>query len=348
MKNSIFNLQLFADHANPFQPGITPGTPTTNPVQRTSDASFEPAFRPFLNTNLLENSHDEEIFSQFSVKGTIKGNEVVWNKWNKFRKCDGTPLKEGVIPAAENFGMTAIKANIEQFGMYTAISDRLQNESLYDVMYGASEEMGYSMSETKNALARNILDQSTYLILAEDKETRKHPNAMDEMGEKNVITARMVNKMRTFFVRNSVPKIDGYWVWIIHPDAAFDFTEDSGFKSPNEYLGANNPVFKGEIGMLHGFRFVETSACTVKKGAGSGASDVYTSYVLGKDSFGEVDAEGEGAEMILKSKEAAGGPLEQFATAGYKFTHGGAVLYPERCCKVMSTSTFLESDITAD
>lgn len=347
MKKIYFDLQLFAEptHANPFVPGTTPGTPTTNPINRTSDGGWDPALRPFFNENLLENSHEEEIFSQFSKKGTIKGSEVVWSKFNRFRKAT-TPLKEGVVPASENFGMTSIRAKINQYGMYVAISDRLEHESLYDVVYGASEEMGYSMSETKNILARNILDQSTYLVYAADKDSGVHPEDESGMTVKNVLTAKMVHKMRTFFATNKVPKINGSWVWILHPNAAYDLTSDPAWVSVNEYAGGTN-IFKGEIGELQNFRFIESSECTILEGA-AGGKDVYVSYALGANSFGEVDAEGEGAEMILKGKEQAGGPLEQWSTCGFKFTHGGTVLYPERCVRFMSVSTFDDEEVVVE
>ncbi len=336
MKKIYFDLQLFAEptHANPFVPGTTPGTPTTNPINRTTDASWNPALRPFFNENLLENSHEEEIFSQFSEKGTIVGNEVVYTKFNRFRKAT-TPLQEGVIPAAENFGMTNIRAKTNQYGMYTALSDRLENESLYDVVYGASEEMGYSMAETKNVLARNILDQSTYIVYAPDKSGH-HPEAEDEMSDECVMSADLIHKLRVFFRKNNVPKIDGSWVAIVAPEQAYDLRKDPAWVSVNEYAGGKN-IFKGEIGELHGFRFIEGEVAYTEDASVS--NGIFTAYALGLKAFGEVKSEGQDAQMILKGKEF-GGPLEQFSTTGYKFTHGGTILYPERCVAVKTTTTF--------
>lgn len=340
MLTTYFDLQLFAapTHTTPFVPGTTPGTPTTNPVNRTTDGTFDPALQPFYDENLLENSHDEEIFSQFSEKGTIKGGEVVYSKFNRFRKCDDTPLKEGVVPAAENFGMTSIRAKVQQYGMYTAIADKLENEALYDVVYNASEEMGYSMAETKNALARNILDQATYVVYAPNKSDGSFPAGEEEMSDDCVMTADLVHRMRTFFAKNKVPKIDGSWVMIIHPAVAYDLRKDPAWVSANEYAGGKN-IFKGEIGELHGFRFIESSECSFHENAAVVGNGVYTSYALGLKSFGEV--KNEEAQMILKGKEF-GGPLNQWSTVGYKFTHGGVILYPERCVKIISTATFGE------
>jgi hypothetical protein len=38
--------------------------------------------------------------------------------------------------------------------------------------------------------------------------------------------------------------------------------------------------------------------------------------------------------MIIKTPEQAGGPLNQFSTAGYKLSEGTKILYPERLLRV--------------
>jgi hypothetical protein len=49
--------------------------------------------------------------------------------------------------------------------------------------------------------------------------------------------------------------------------------------------------------------------------------------------------------MIVKSKEQAGGPLNQFSTVGYKFeTNGATILYSERVLRVMSCSSYSAID----
>ncbi len=83
------------------------------------------------------------------------------------------------------------------------------------------------------------------------------------------------------------------------------------------------------------------------KPADFGADDVaaYATYVFGADSFGIIDPEAGGMEMIVKSREQAGGPLNQFSTVGYKFESNGAtILYEERLLRVMSTSSYSDTD----
>jgi N4-gp56 family major capsid protein len=71
---------------------------------------------------------------------------------------------------------------------------------------------------------------------------------------------------------------------------------------------------------------------------------VYGCIFLGKDAYGIIDPEGAGMEMIIKSKAEAGGPLNQYGTAGYKFSGGTKILYQERMVRVECCSSFSKTD----
>jgi N4-gp56 family major capsid protein len=132
-------------------------------------------------------------------------------------------------------------------------------------------------------------------------------------------------------------------VALIHPSVAYDLRNSEEWKEYHKYNDVA-PIFKGEIGELHGVRFVETNAAQVWKDADTA---VYATLFLGKDAFGILDPEGEGMEMIIKTKEQIGGPLNQFGSIGYKFCHGAKILYQERILRVESGSS-LGADDTAN
>lgn len=328
-----FDLQLFA-----FTPGTTPGTPTTNPVNLTTDDGFSPTMKVFAETSLLENSREANIFGQFSMKQAIHGNTAEWRKFNKFPKATAA-LKEGVIPSGQNFGMTTITAAVTQHGQYTALSDRLEAEAKDDVLVGATEEMGASAGETKDILTRNVLSESTEIAYAPIVASDGKETAVTGRGQVTsaaVITPRFVAKMATWMKKNNVPKIDGKWIWVLHPSAAFDLRESNEWKEFHKYANVA-PIYNGEIGELHGFKFIESNNCKVTKDGASGVA-TYESYVFGRDAYGEITPDGESMEMIIKGKEY-GGPLNQFSTIGFKFCHGAVILYPERFCLAVSGSS---------
>ena len=326
--NTVFNggkmnLQLFAEF---------PEEAIRN-TQKTTSEGMSPTMKTFYDTSLLENARESMVFSQFAKKEPIKGNKVEWRRFNKFQKAT-TPLTEGVIPTGQTFGMSKVEANVNQHGDYTTVSDRLELESYDDVIFGASEEMGAAMGETWDTLTRNAICLGNAVWYAGGKESR------EELTPADKLTPALVNKVATWLKKNGVPKIDGAYLSLIHPDVAEDLRESSEWKEVPKY-SATKEIFKGEIGELHGIRFIETNnAKVVKSGEGEDAVSVFHTLFFGKDAYGEADVEGEGTEMIVKTRSQIGGPLEQFSTIGYKFCHAATILYQERIMRVESSSSY--------
>jgi N4-gp56 family major capsid protein len=131
-------------------------------------------------------------------------------------------------------------------------------------------------------------------------------------------------------------------VAVIHPSVAYDLRSNEDWISVHQY-DATGEIFSGEIGELHGVRFIENTEAPIVKigGSGTDADKVcYATFFFGKDAFGVVDPEGMGMEMIVKSKDQAGGPLNQFSTVGYKFEQGAKILYENRMVRVESCSAY--------
>jgi N4-gp56 family major capsid protein len=321
MEKLLLNLQIFSADVNP--------------INVTTQSSMSPTMKTFYDTTLLENARETMIFTQFGKSQPMKGNKVEWRKFNTFAKAL-TPLTEGVIPTGQTFGMTKIEGEITQHGDFTAVSDRLEMESYDDVIFGATEEMGAAEGETYDTLTRNILIGGNSVMYCGGGESRATVKSTD------VLTPDDVKKAATWLIKNKAPKIDGYYVAIIHPSVAHDLRG----KEWEEYQKYNNPtpIFKGEIGELHGVRFVVCNEAKIWGDAGADGTAVYATLFLGKDAFGILDPEGEGMEMIIKTKEQIGGPLNQFGTIGYKFCHGAKILYQERMLRVESGSSYGDID----
>ena len=315
----LFNIQLFSADVTP--------------INVTTQSSMSPTMKTFYDTALLENARENMVFTQFGKKQPMHGNKVEWRKFNTFAKAL-TPLTEGVIPSGQTFGMTKIEADTTQHGDFVAVSDRLELESFDDVIFGATEEMGATEGETYDTLTRNILVAGNSVAYAGGKNSRA------TLTKTDILTPEMVNKASTWLKKNKAPKIDGCYVALIHPSVAEDLRESDSWKEFHKYNDVE-PIFKGEIGMLHGVRFIESNECKVWK---DGDTAVYATLFLGKDAFGILDPEGEGMEMIVKTKDQIGGPLNQFSTIGYKFCHGAKILYQERMLRVESGSSYSELD----
>ena len=328
------NLRLF------FTPNTDAGSFEVNPVNVTTQTGtgkdMSPTMKVFYDTYLLENARENMIFDQFGDQQPIHGNSCEWRKFNTFDKAT-TPLTEGVIPTGKNFGMTKITVETNQYGDYTAISDRLELESVDDVIMGATEEMGAAGAATYDILTRDVLFAGNSVAYAAASRSALNKSA--------VLTPTLVNKAATWLKKNNAPKINGKYVAIIHPSVSFDLRESADWKDVHKYADVM-PIFKGEIGELHGVRFIESNNAKVIDGNAITAdkSAVYATLFLGAKAYGIVKPDGESMEMIIKDRHTAGGPLDQFSTIGYKFNHAAKILYQERMLRIETGSSFGDVD----
>ena len=355
----LFDIQFFADAGS-----LVNGTTNyPNAYDATASESFSGSntlsaeMKDFYDTELLENARVEQFYAQFakrqplphSHKGTVE-----WRKWNTF--APASQLTEGVIPTGQKFGVSAITGTIAQYGTYTAITDRLELRAYDDVILGATEEMGASAAETQEKLIRDALLTNPNVLYCDNilngafVSTPTSPATMlDDATGRSVLTPAMVNKAVTILKKNRVPRINGRYYAVIHPSVAHDLRECEGWIEAHKYA-APEELFNGEIGELHGVRFIEDVFAPVLGGAtykNAQNGVTYATYFFGKDSFGIIDPEGGALEMIIHDKGEIGGPLNQFSTIGYKFeTNGATILYPERLLRVMSCSSYSASDST--
>ena len=160
-------------------------------------------------------------------------------------------------------------------------------------------------------------------------------------------TPKMVAKAVTKLKKDRVPKINGKYYAVIHPSVVEDLRNHKDWVDVHKYMAATE-IFNGEIGELHGCRFIENVFAPILDGAdyqNKAGTVTYATYFFGKDAFGIIDPEGGALEMIVKDKSQIGGPLNQFSTIGYKFeTNGATMLYPERVLRVMSCSSYSAVD----
>lgn len=368
-------LQLFADAGTVVNTLVNNGTSNyTNAY--TGDAvaanpstnTLAPELKTFYDTELLENARTEMFYAQFGRKQRLPKNGGTTIEWRKFNTFDrASELKEGVIPTGQQFGASSITASISQYGTYTSITDKLEMRAYDNVILAATEEMGASAAATQETLIRNALLVGTNVMYCDNVDvngnkisTPTSPATMGAGGGSSnsdgwaLLTPTMVNKAVTKMKKDRVPRINGKYYAVIHPSVAYDLRQSKEWIEVHKYA-ATSEIFNGEIGELHGCRFIEDtfapilggsyiySGNTTYKNKSNGVT--YATYFFGKDGFGIVDPEGGGLEMIIHDKDEIGGPLNQFSTIGYKFeTNGATILYPERVLRVMSVSSYSETD----
>lgn len=129
-----------------------------------------------------------------------------------------------------------------------------------------------------------------------------------------------------------------------NPQTCIDLLNTSFVK--NAMAGATPRYFKRQDGGINETEFLDLTKSIVNVNGNLGEDSLrqipfqpldgvyvsYACYAFGKDSFGIIDPDGGGAEMIVHDKSEIGGPLNQFSTIGYKFeTNGATMAELEQC-----------------
>lgn len=356
MEFFVFDLQLFAVDSmiNATASYVANGVPGAMPDS--DGKTLSPTMKTYYDTELLENARSNLVFAQFGKKVPLpanKGRTVEWRKWDTLPNA--TSLVEGVVPSGQKLGMSTLTESLAQYGMFVAITDLLDLHAIDNVLLGATEELGASAGETEDILIRNKLMTNTNLLYC-DTVTNGTATAVTAWtgmaATNNRLTPDMINQAVTIMKKNKVPTIGGKYVCVIHPYCAYDLRASEEWIEAHKYA-ATTEIFNGEIGELHGVRFVETTNApiTTRTVASSATTAVFSSFMFGKDGYGLIDPAGGGLEMIVKDKSEVGGPLEQYSTAGYKFEQACKVLYPERVLRIESCSKYsatAEANYTAN
>ena len=345
------DLQLFAEagtvvNAMPFYvnaytgetTSFTPGSTDLGPLDKT-----------FYETDMLDNTRDQMIYGQLGMKQTLPANHgtsIEWTRWQTLGRIG--KLKDAVIPTGKKMGIVAITVSLAQYGDYVTISDLSKKHGVHPIVLGAEEELSASYALTQEELIRNTLIGCTNVIFADayNGTTYQSTPATEAQLQtalasyKCNVTGDTLAKAATQLKKTAkMMKYQGqYYLAVVHPDVAEDLRRDTAWIEAHKYSAAEE-IFNGEIGRMHGIRFVESNLAPVIKKEGQSYA-TFKTLIFAKDAFAIVDPEGGNMQMIIKNEDEIGGPLNQFGTVGVKGSMACKILYQERMLCIWSGSSY--------
>ncbi|MBR1567057.1 MAG: N4-gp56 family major capsid protein, partial [Oscillospiraceae bacterium] len=134
------------------------------------------------------------------------------------------------------------------------------------------------------------------------------------------LTVDLVEQAATELRAQNAPTINGDYVCILHPYAAYDLMRDPDWRKPHEYVDTDN-IYQGELGKIGGVRFVSSTEAKIWRGTGCPANlSVFACLFFGEGAYGVTEVEGGGLQTIVKQKGSAGtaDPLDQRSSVGWK------------------------------
>ena len=327
---TIFNLQLFAGQLN---------TQTTLLSATNNDLS--PEMKTYYSDYLIDNAVPKLVHDQFGQKHPIPKNG---GKTIEFRKYSPLPklteaLTEGVTPDGQPLSVSTITATIAQYGGYVTLSDMLMLTAIDNNLVQATKLLGAQAGATLDTITREVLVGGTNVVYSGGKSARSALTASD------VLTVADIKKAVRALKNQNADKIGNSYVAIIHPDVAYDLTNDPKWEAVKSYSDPSD-WYEGEIGRIAGVRFVETTEAKIFAKAGASSQAVYATLVLGDNAYGVTEIEGGGLEHIVKQLGSAGtaDALNQRATVGWKATKVAERLVEQFMVRIESGCTFNPSE----
>lgn len=259
--------------------------------------------------------------------GGYGAGSVYWTRWSNLADItSGTG--EGVPTATVQMTAVNVTGTTAQFDNAVSISDLMAYTAFGDVMKQAMERLAYNAGLSIDKVVRKEISNSGTAQGA----TGVYWSAVPATG---VLSIAEIKKAVRTLNRNDAPEqSDGFYVAVAHPDSLFDLMSDTttgGWIDANKY-NSNDVLLNGEVGKLHGVRFLKTSNGFVRGSSYATGSAVvasaslYVTSVFGTDAFGVTELQNLKTYVKGFSEGGTGDPTEKIATAGWKTTFGAATL----------------------
>jgi N4-gp56 family major capsid protein len=253
-----------------------------------------------------------------------------------------TPLLEGVTPSGKKLANQDYTVTLAQYGDFATITDVILDTHEDPILRQMTEVLGESAAQTIETLRYNVLKAGTNVFWA-NGGVRTAVNTTITLGLQRSVTTALTrqNAKRITSVVKSTPDfrtepIEAAFIGLHHPDCETDIRTMSGF-IPTKQYGTVTP-WENETGSVESVRYLASTIFAPFPDAGGAkgamrsttgtSADVYPILYLARDCFGIVPLKGKDAltPMVVNPKPAAGDPLGQRGTVGWKCMTAAVIL----------------------
>jgi len=271
-----------------------------------------------------------------------------------------TPLLEGVTPQGLKLAFQDYVVQLNQYGDFIQISDVVEDTHEDPILSEATQILSESAAQTFEAIRYNVLKAGTNVFYGTDdgsptRAEQKTPISLDL--QRKITTA--LNRQNAKFITSVVSSntnfrtepVEAAYIALIHPDCETDVRKMAGF-IPTKQYGTVTP-FENEIGAVERVRYLTSTVFTPFPNAGAAVAsdgmrstggsnnDVYPMLFLARDAFGIVPLRGRDSltPMVVNPKPAAGDPLGQRGSVGWKAWQAAIILQDAFMVRAEVTAT---------
>ena len=236
-------------------------------TQVTTQGSLSDEMKIYYSDYMIDNATPNLVHDQFAQKHPIPkngGKTIEFRKYAPLPKAL-TPLTEGVTPNGNSLSVSTITATVKQYGDYITLSDMLMMTAIDNNLVQASKLLGNQAGETLDTITREVLNSGTNVQFANGQVSARYLLVGGDATPANnhYLIVDAIRLAARNLKNKKAKKINGHYVGIVHTDVAYDLTGDKKWEDLHIYSGKVDEIYEGEIGRIHGVRFIETTEAKI-------------------------------------------------------------------------------------
>ena len=251
-----------------------------------------------------------------------------------------TPLVEGVTPTGSLLANMDYTVTLQQYGDYVTITDVIEDTHTDPVLQQTTDILGEQAAVTVETIRFGTLRAGLNVYYQANVTGRALVAGPITLADQRRVTtglnrqnARKITQVVASNPDFNTKSVEAAYMAVCHSDLESDIRNMAGFVPVASY-GPHTSPFEGEIGSVEQVRYLTSTVIapfpdsgaaiagdnpTPRSTSGTNA-DVYPILIFGRDAYGIVPLKGKSSmtPMVVNPKPAAGDPLGQRGTVGWK------------------------------
>jgi len=306
------------------------------------------ALQRYFSRELLKTIEQTVVLDQFASKQPLP--EKSGSKTMRFFRYDEgsaanvSTITEGTNPAASALQIDSVDVDLTQYGQVIAISDLASATELFNNLEQATLRVGRDAALKMDGIIRDELFSNDADIPSGNNiysgSTTSWGSSISAVDATDFLDAATSLKIQ------AATPINGFFVAVVGPQVARDLMNDGDWIAAHHYAAPDN-IVRGEIGRLHGVRFVETTlpyrAAVGAQFTYAPAGAYYGSVVVGAEAYACASLNSQSPfapSVIITNGADKSDPLNLQTKVGMKFYTAAKNIQPKHIARVYSTTNY--------
>ena len=220
------------------------------------------AVRDVYSREILYNAQPNLIFAQFADRRTeLQRESGDTIKFTKYHDLHGSSKLSEVEPIqTTNISSNQVNIQVDEHGYGVSESERILRTAWDDTASRIVMLLGQHYGRSVDGLLRReiISAGSLQSVYAKDRATRA------DLVPADTFDVQAIKDAAEILAVEKAPKIGGAYICAVHPHVARSLRDDAEWIEAHKYTQGNvDNIYRGEIGMMEGVRFIETTHTTI-------------------------------------------------------------------------------------